>query len=141
LCVVLQFCKRRQVGKAYYSLLEALCNNHTTVICLVDTPTFTHLVCSLEAGLKSLDVSLSSQCAAALDNLASFACNHQPLTEASPPAAHALQVRGMCWMKAESRVEARGKGKRARERESHVWTEGQAASMNSARRGEHHRDA
>jgi exportin-7 len=48
-------------------------------------------VCSLEAGLKSLDVSLSSQCAAALDNLAAFACTHQPLAEQSPPAAHALQ--------------------------------------------------
>ena len=32
------------MGKAYYSLLEVLCNNHTTVICLCDTATFTHLV-------------------------------------------------------------------------------------------------
>eukprot|EP00242_Pyramimonas_sp_CCMP2087_P001295 CAMPEP_0198228690 /NCGR_PEP_ID=MMETSP1445-20131203/113729_1 /TAXON_ID=36898 /ORGANISM="Pyramimonas sp., Strain CCMP2087" /LENGTH=1057 /DNA_ID=CAMNT_0043909107 /DNA_START=452 /DNA_END=3625 /DNA_ORIENTATION=+ len=81
----------RKVAKAYFSLLEVLCNNHTTVICACDPPTFQHLVRSLETGLKSLDVSLSSQCAAALDNLAAYAYNHQPITQASPNAAHALQ--------------------------------------------------
>ena len=34
--------------------------------------TFSFLLRSLDAGLKSLDVSISSQCAAAVDNLAGF---------------------------------------------------------------------
>lgn len=37
-----------------------------------DTATWTFLLTSLEAGLKSLDVSISSSCAAAVDNLAAF---------------------------------------------------------------------
>mmetsp|Transcript_26690 Transcript_26690/g.50766 ORF Transcript_26690/g.50766 Transcript_26690/m.50766 type:complete len:1056 (-) Transcript_26690:229-3396(-) len=82
----------RKVAKAYFSLLEVLCNNHTAVICACDTPTFAHLVNSLDTGLKSLDVSLSSQCAASLDNLAAYTYNHQPVTEASPTAARALQM-------------------------------------------------
>lgn len=37
-----------------------------------DTTTFTFLLTSLESGLKSLDVSISSSCAAACDALAGF---------------------------------------------------------------------
>ena len=62
----------RKVAKAYFSLLEILCMNHVTVILQLDTMTFVHIVQSMESGLKSLDVSLSSQCAAAIDNIASF---------------------------------------------------------------------
>jgi len=36
------------------------------------TPTFTFLLTSLEAGLKSLDVAISSASAAAVDNIAGF---------------------------------------------------------------------
>jgi exportin-7 len=50
-----------QFGRAYYSLLEVLCHNHTNVIVNLDTATFAHIVQSLEAGLKCLDVSISSQ--------------------------------------------------------------------------------
>ena len=38
----------------------------------VDAPTFGYIARSLEAGLRSLDVSISSQAAAAIDNLAGF---------------------------------------------------------------------
>ena len=54
--------------------------------------TFAFLVRSLDAGLKSLDVSISSQCAAAVDNLAGFffkGCAE----EAPAPAAQVLQHR------------------------------------------------
>ena len=54
--------------------------------------TFASLVRSLDAGLKSLDVSISSQCAAAVDNLAGFyfkGCAE----EAPSPAAQAIPHR------------------------------------------------
>ena len=60
----------RKMAKAYFALLEVLCHGHLAVIASCDSPTFAHLVRSLEAGLRSLDVSISSQCAAAIDNLA-----------------------------------------------------------------------
>lgn len=40
-----------------------------------DTETFRFLLRSLEAGLKSLDTNVSSQCAAAIDSLLSFYFN------------------------------------------------------------------
>lgn len=51
----------RKVGKAYYGLLDVLCSNHADVIAQCDTATFTFLVNSLDAGLKGLDPSISSQ--------------------------------------------------------------------------------
>lgn len=80
----------RKVGKAYFALLEVLCQNHIKMIVLCDTPTFAHLAQSLEAGLKSLDVSISSQCASAIDNLAAFYFNCMPFTESSPAHARAI---------------------------------------------------
>lgn len=62
----------RKVAKAYFALLEVLCHNHMGVVAACDSPTFVHLVRSLEVGLRSLDVSISSQCAAAIDNIAAF---------------------------------------------------------------------
>lgn len=61
-----------QVSRAYFELLEVLCHNHPAVIALCDTRTFSTIVSSLEQGLKSLDVAISSKCAAAVDNLAAF---------------------------------------------------------------------
>lgn len=61
-----------KVSKAYFSLLEVLCHNHTGIIATRDPATFAFLVGSLDAGLKSLDVSISSMCATAVDNLAGF---------------------------------------------------------------------
>eukprot|EP00271_Cylindrocystis_brebissonii_P005659 TRINITY_DN17835_c0_g2_i1.p1 TRINITY_DN17835_c0_g2~~TRINITY_DN17835_c0_g2_i1.p1 ORF type:complete len:1060 (+),score=142.88 TRINITY_DN17835_c0_g2_i1:716-3895(+) len=80
----------RKVARAYFSLLEVLCHNHTTVVVNLDTATFNHIVGSLDAGLKcqSLDVSISSQCASAVDNLAAFYFNSLNSGEApTSPAA------------------------------------------------------
>ena len=41
-----------------------------------DPPTFTFLLSSLELGLKSLDVAISSSCASVVDNLAGFYFKH-----------------------------------------------------------------
>ena len=60
----------QKVAKAYFALLDVLCNGHFNVIAACDTATFTFLLTSLDAGLKSLDSSVSSVCAAAIDNLA-----------------------------------------------------------------------
>jgi len=65
----------RKVGKAFFSLLEVLCHNHTRAVAGQDPATFQFLLASIEAGLKSLDVGVSSQCASAADNLVSFYLN------------------------------------------------------------------
>eukprot|EP00898_Chlorokybus_atmophyticus_P001655 jgi/Chlat1/2490/Chrsp175S02362 len=84
----------RKVGKAYFALLEVLCHNHVSVIAVQDMATFTHLVSSIEAGLKCLDVSISSQCASAIDNLAAFYFNSYVSAvtsgEVPPPAAQSM---------------------------------------------------
>lgn len=60
----------QKVAKAYYGLLEVLCNNHLQVIATCSTDTFAFLLLSMDTGLKSLDQGISSQCAACVDNLA-----------------------------------------------------------------------
>jgi exportin-7 len=49
-----------------------LCHNHTGTVACQDSVTFGFILSSLDQGLKSLDVSISSACASAVDNLASF---------------------------------------------------------------------
>ncbi|KAH9295733.1 hypothetical protein KI387_039321, partial [Taxus chinensis] len=66
----------RKLTHSYFSLLEVLCNSHTNVIVNLDTSTFAHIVGSLESGLKSLDVNISTQCASAVDNLSAFYFNN-----------------------------------------------------------------
>ncbi|KAK9818400.1 hypothetical protein WJX72_012091 [[Myrmecia] bisecta] len=82
----------RKVAKAYFALLDVLCHNHTNVIATCDTATFAFLVSSLDTGLKSLDVSISSQCAAAVDNLAGYYFKNVAgaLNDTSSPAAQAI---------------------------------------------------
>lgn len=78
----------RKLAKAYFALLEVLCHNHTAVVVNLSTPMFSHVVGSLDTGLKCLDVSISSQCASAVDNLAAFYFNAVVLGEsATTPAA------------------------------------------------------
>ncbi|CAL8462392.1 g1925 [Coccomyxa elongata] len=77
----------RKVSKAFFGLLEVLCANHTGVIAACDTPTFAFLMTALDAGLKSLDVVVSSQCAAAVDNLAGFYFKAIQASNGSPPPA------------------------------------------------------
>uniref|UniRef100_A0A061RU54 Ran-binding protein n=1 Tax=Tetraselmis sp. GSL018 TaxID=582737 RepID=A0A061RU54_9CHLO len=62
----------KKVGKAYFEMMEVLCHNHPAVVAQCDTATFSSIVGSLEQGLKSLEMSISSKCAAAIDNLAAF---------------------------------------------------------------------
>ena len=76
-----------QVSKAYFGLLDVLCHSHQSAIASCDTATFAFLVSSLDAGLKSLDVSVSSQCAAAIDNLASYYLKHAIASDAPSPTA------------------------------------------------------
>jgi len=57
------------------------------VVARCEPATFAFLVRSLDAGLKSLDVSISSQCAAAVDNLAGFFFKGCAAGEAPSPAA------------------------------------------------------
>ncbi|GAB4820934.1 hypothetical protein N2152v2_007980 [Parachlorella kessleri] len=80
----------RKVAKAYFALVDVLCHNHPQAIATRDTATFAFLISSLDAGLKSLDVSISSQCAAAIDNLAGYYFKHMPGSETPTPAAAAL---------------------------------------------------
>lgn len=60
----------QKVAKAYFGLMEVLCHSHVHVIAACDTTTFTFLLSSLDSGLKSLDNSVCSLCAQAIDNLA-----------------------------------------------------------------------
>ena len=80
------------MGKAYFGLLDVLCHSHPSAIATCDTATFSFLVSSLDAGLKSLDVSVSSQCAAAIDNLASYYLKHAVGCDAPSPTAQASQA-------------------------------------------------
>ena len=61
-----------KVCKAYFTLMELLMRNHTATLVELDTPVLQHICSSLQAGLKSHEVAISSQCAAALEHLAAF---------------------------------------------------------------------
>lgn len=56
----------------------APCHQVRTIVC-TDDATFGHIAACLEAGLKSLDVGISSQCASAVDALAGFYFAHLPI--------------------------------------------------------------
>ena len=58
--------------KAYFNLVDVLCHNHTQTLATRDSAFFSFLILSLDAGLVSLDTSVSSACSAALDSLAGF---------------------------------------------------------------------
>ncbi|GIL63010.1 hypothetical protein Vafri_17171 [Volvox africanus] len=75
----------RKLAKAYFALMEVLAAGHANVVAAQDTRTFVFLMSSLEMGLKSLDVSVSSSCASAVDNLASFFWRHVASAAAGHP--------------------------------------------------------
>lgn len=78
----------RKLTKAYFAFVEVLFNSHLVFVLSLDVRTFTHIVGSLESGLKGLDAGISSQCASAIDNLAAFYFNNITMGEApSSPAA------------------------------------------------------
>ncbi|KAK8986884.1 hypothetical protein V6N11_055203 [Hibiscus sabdariffa] len=78
----------RKLTRVYFSFLEILFNSHISFILNLDAAAFMHIVGSLESGLKGLDINISSQCAAAVDNLAAFYFNNITMGEApNSPAA------------------------------------------------------
>ena len=66
----------KKVAKSYYAFVDVLCHNHVAALARRDDATFVSIVGSLEAGVKSLDISISSQCASAIDNLAAYYFKH-----------------------------------------------------------------
>ena len=81
----------RKVSQAYFGMLEGLCSGgHLKALLCADARVFGHAATCLEAGLKSLDVGTSSQCASTIDAIAALYFNAQPITEASPPVAQAV---------------------------------------------------
>jgi len=82
----------KKLSRAHYSLLEQLCHSHPSSIINTDVETFSHLFRSLEMGLRSLEVSISSQCASALDSLAAFCFNaNSSMVQSQQAAAAAAQ--------------------------------------------------
>lgn len=83
----------RKVAKSYYAFVEAICQSHVPALARRDESTFSAIVSSLESGIKSLDVSISSQCASAIDNLAGYYFKHRPDGEKPNEAGAALAER------------------------------------------------
>ncbi|KAJ1436056.1 putative exportin-7-like isoform X2, partial [Sesbania bispinosa] len=84
----------RKVAAAYFTFLETLFNGHLSFVLGLDKTAFMLIVGSLEAGLKDLSEKISSQCASAIDNLATFYFNHVTVGESvTSPAA--LNVAGL----------------------------------------------
>jgi exportin-7 len=61
-----------KVAKAYFGFIEILCTNHPREIAELDHPTFLRVIQSLQEGLQSPEVWMSSQSAAAIDHLSAF---------------------------------------------------------------------
>ncbi|CAD7702852.1 unnamed protein product, partial [Ostreobium quekettii] len=83
----------KKLSKSFYSLVDVLCEHHTSVIASCEQSTFVFLMTALETGLKALDVTISSQCAAALNHLAAYYFRHVVAAidvNSPPPAAQAL---------------------------------------------------
>ncbi|KAK7267202.1 hypothetical protein RIF29_19867 [Crotalaria pallida] len=81
----------RKVAAAYFTFLEILFNGQLSFILSLDKTVFVFLLRSLESGLKDLSEQISSQCASAIDNLASFYFMHVTVGE-SPVSSAALNV-------------------------------------------------
>mmetsp|Transcript_23338 Transcript_23338/g.78457 ORF Transcript_23338/g.78457 Transcript_23338/m.78457 type:complete len:1080 (-) Transcript_23338:139-3378(-) len=65
-----------KVAKTYFTLIEILMRNHTSTMVQLDTRVLRHICSTLQEGLKSHEVSISSQCAAAIENLAVYHFMH-----------------------------------------------------------------
>ncbi|CAH9102460.1 unnamed protein product [Cuscuta europaea] len=62
----------RKLAAAYFTFLEALMKTQISFILNLDTNNFIFIVGSLESGLKVLDGNIKTQCASAVDHLATF---------------------------------------------------------------------
>ncbi|KAJ1689252.1 hypothetical protein LUZ63_013407 [Rhynchospora breviuscula] len=81
----------RKLSKAYFAYVDVLFSNHIAFILNLDSSTFMHIASSLESGLKGLDTGIASQCASAIDNLASFYFHNITVAE-GPPSQAALNL-------------------------------------------------
>ena len=70
--LVVQVLLYHKVSKSYYTFMEALCHNHTSFLVRQNHDTFVRVLQSLQLGIKNIDVTTSSQCAMAIDNLATW---------------------------------------------------------------------
>ncbi|XP_028183222.1 exportin-7-A-like isoform X3 [Glycine soja] len=77
----------RKVAAAYFAFSESLFSCHLSFVLSLDKTTFMLVVGSLESGLKDSE-KISSQCASAIDNLATFYFTHVTVGESvTSPAA------------------------------------------------------
>lgn len=83
----------RKLRAAYFSFLEVLISGHITVVLNLDSSTFMYIIGSLEAGFRGLDANILSQCASAVDNLATYYFNHITLADSPPTPATVNLVR------------------------------------------------
>lgn len=77
----------RKVTGAYFSFLEVIFSKYIKFALNLDADTFAYIIRSLHSGLKLLDSNIISQCATAIDYLATFYVEHIGMAEsASSPA-------------------------------------------------------
>ncbi|KAK4380187.1 hypothetical protein RND71_002049 [Anisodus tanguticus] len=81
----------RKLSGAYFTFLEIMMKNQIQVMLNLDSSSFTFIAGSLESGLKVLDANIKSQCASAVDNLATFYFEHITAGE-SPTTPVALNL-------------------------------------------------
>jgi len=70
-----------KLAKTYFTLIEILMRNHTSTMVKLETLVLAHITNTLQEGLKSHEVSISSQCAAAIENLTVYHFTHAPELE------------------------------------------------------------
>ncbi|XP_062111897.1 uncharacterized protein LOC133823253 isoform X2 [Humulus lupulus] len=80
-----------KLAGAYFGFLAVLFDSHLNFILNLDTSRFLYIVGSLDSGLKGLNENISSQCASAVDHLASFYFLHITMGE-SPTLPAALNL-------------------------------------------------
>ncbi|KAJ0099277.1 hypothetical protein Patl1_21059 [Pistacia atlantica] len=80
-----------RLATGYFAFLEVTLNNHLSFILNQDTNSFIYIIRSLEAGLKSVNTNIISQCASSIDNLATFYFIHI-ITGDSPTSPAALNL-------------------------------------------------
>ncbi len=61
-----------KVARAYFGLMEILCTNHPKELARLDHPVFVRIIQSLQEGLQSHEVWMSSQSATSIDQLSAF---------------------------------------------------------------------
>lgn len=67
-----------KASRAYFALLDVLCQQHTGDVFSLDAHSFGHVVSSLQEGLQSLEVWMSSTSAVSLDHLSAFRFRQRP---------------------------------------------------------------